>query len=108
MELINTCDGRYCRVASVGGGDGLKPLFEMVDLTLIEHGGAGYSDDMLAEAVKRSTEDSSMKMLKQKVEEAEEKGQAFEELVKFQEDRRAREMEALKVKHGEERKREIL
>lgn len=107
MELINTCDGRYCRVSSVGAGDGLRPLLEMVDLTLTEHGGAGYSQAMLAEAKKRSTEDSSMKMLKQKVQEAEEKGQAFEELAKFQEERRAREMEALKVKHAEERKREI-
>lgn len=107
MELINTCDGRYCRVCSVGAGDGLRPLFEMVDLTLIEHGGEGYSDAMLAEAKKRSTEDSSMMMLKQKVQEAAEKGQAFEELVKFQENRRAREIEALKVKHAEERKREI-
>lgn len=107
MELINTCDGRYCRVGSVGAGEGLRPLLEMVHLTLAEHGGAGYSRAMLAEAKKRSTEDSSMKMLKQKVQEAEEKGQAYEELVKFQEDRRAREMEALKVKHAEERKREI-
>lgn len=107
MELINTCDGRYCRVSSAGAGDGLRPLFEMVDLTLSEHGGAGYSLAMLAEARKRSTEQSSMEMLKRKVHEAEEKGQAFEEVVRFQEDRRAREMEALKVKHAEERKREI-
>lgn len=107
MELINTCDGRYCRVSSVGAGDGLRPLFEMVDLTLIEHGGAGYSDAMLAEAKKKITEDSSMKRLKQKAQEAEEKGQAFEEVVKLQEDRRAREMEALRAKHAEERKQEI-
>lgn len=107
MELINTCEGRYCRVSSVGAGDGLRPLFEMVQLVLTEQGGEAYSGTMLAEAKKRSTEDSSMKMLKQKVQEAQEKGQAFEELVRFQEDRRAREMEALKVKHAEERKREI-
>ncbi|CAF96032.1 unnamed protein product [Tetraodon nigroviridis] len=107
MELINTCDGRYCRVSAVGAGEGLRPLFEMVDLTLVEHGGAGYSDAMLAEAKNRSTENSSMMILKQKVQEAEEKGQAFEQLVKFQEDRRAREMEALRVKHAEERKHEI-
>lgn len=107
MELINTCDGRYCRVSSAGAGDGLRPLFEMVDLTLTEHGGTGYSEAMLAAAQKSSTEASSMKMLKQKVQEAEVKGQAFEQLVKYQEDRRAREMEALKVKHAEERKKEI-
>lgn len=46
-------------------------------------------------------------MRKQKVQEADEKGRAFEELVKFQEERRARETEALWVKHAEERKREI-
>lgn len=107
MELINTCDGRYCRVSSAGAGDGLRPLFEMVDLTLSEHGGAGYGEAMLAAAKKSSTEESSMKMLKQKVQEAEVKGRAFEELVRYQEDRRAREMEALKAKHAEERKKEI-
>lgn len=107
MELINTCDGRYCRVSSAGAADGLRPLFEMIDLTLTEQGGTGYSQAMLAAAQRCSAEDSSMKILKQKVQEAEEKGQAFEELVKYQEDRRAREMEALKVKHAEERKKEI-
>lgn len=107
MELINTCDGRYCRVSSAGAGDGLRPLLEMVDLTLTAHGGTGYSEAMLAAAKESSTEESSMKILKQKVQEAEVKGQAFEELVKYQEDRRAREVEALKVKHAEERKKEI-
>lgn len=107
MELINTCDGRYCRVASFGAGDGLRPLLEIVDLTLIEHGGAGYSDAMLTEAKRRSTEDASMKMLKQKLQEADEKGRAFEEILKIQEDRRARELEALRAKHAEERKREV-
>lgn len=107
MELINTCDGRYCRVSSAGAGDGLRPLLEMVDLTLTAHGGTGYSEAMLAAAKESSTEESSMKILKQKVQEAEVKGQAFEELVRYQEDRRAREVEALKVKHAEERKKEI-
>lgn len=106
MELINTCDGRYCRVSSAGAGDGLRPLFEMLDLTLTERGGTGYSEAMLAAARQSSTEESSMKMLKQKVQEAEVKGQALEELAKYQQDRRAREMEALKVKHAEERKEE--
>lgn len=107
MELINTCDGRYCRVSSAGTGDGLRPLLEMVELTLTEHGGMGYSDAMLAAAKTSSTEKSSMKILRQKVQEAEERGQAFEALAKYQEDRRAREMEALKLKHAEERKKEI-
>lgn len=107
MELINTCDGRYCRVSSARAGDGLRPLLEMVDLTLSEQGGAGYSEAMLAEAKQRSTEDSSMRMLRLKVQEAEDKGQAFEQVAKFQEDRRAKEMEALKAKHAEERKREV-
>lgn len=104
MELINTCDGRYCRVSSVGAGDGLRPLLEMVDLTLMEHG--GYSGAALAEARKRSAEDSAATMLRQKVPEAEEKGQAFQELVKLQEGRRARETEALRARHGEERRGE--
>lgn len=106
LELINACDGRYSRIASFAGGDGLRPLLEMVDYMLTEHVATGYSRAMLREARRRSTDDSSMKMLKQKVREVEEKEQAFEELVRQQEERRAREVEELRARHAEERKKE--
>ncbi|XP_022606196.1 uncharacterized protein LOC111225538 [Seriola dumerili] len=107
MELINVCDGRYCRITSSAAGHKMRALLEMIDYTLAENGVSGYTDTMLAEARKRSTEDSAMMMLKQKVREAEEKEQAFGQLVQQQEERRAREMEALRLKHAEERKKEL-
>ncbi|RVE56955.1 hypothetical protein OJAV_G00211340 [Oryzias javanicus] len=61
---------------------------------------------MLAEAKRRCTEDSAMKLLKQKVEEAENKEQEFKEFVRMQENRRTKETEELKAKHAEERKKE--
>lgn len=106
LELINTCDGRYCRITSSAAGDELCALLEMVDYMLTENGVTGYTEAMLTEAKKRSTEDSAMKMLKQKVQESEEKEQAFEQLVQQREERRAKEIEELKAKHAEERKKE--
>lgn len=106
LELINTCEGRYCRIKSSAPSNGLRALLEMIDYLLTEHGVTGYTEAMLTEAKKRSTEDSSMKMLKQKVQEAEEKEQAFTQLVNQQEERRAKEMRELKAKHAGERKKE--
>nr|XP_046268116.1 GTPase IMAP family member 8-like [Scatophagus argus] len=106
MELINTCDGRYCRVTSAAARDKLCALLEMVGYMLSENGVTGYTEAMLTDAKKRSTEDSAMKMLKQKVQEAEEKEQAYRQLIKQQEDRRAKEMVALREKHAEERRKE--
>ncbi|XP_033499267.2 GTPase IMAP family member 8-like [Epinephelus lanceolatus] len=106
LELIKTCNGRYCRVTSPAARDELHALLEMVDSMLAENGATGYTESMLTEAEKRSTEDSAMKMLKQKVQEVEEKEQTFKLLVQQQEERRAREMEELKAKHAEERKKE--
>ncbi|XP_044023587.1 GTPase IMAP family member 8-like [Siniperca chuatsi] len=106
LELINMCDGRYFRITSSAASDELCTLLEMVDRMLNENDATGYTETMLTEAKKRSTEDSSMKMLKQKVQEAEEKEQAFKQLVQQQEGRRAKEMEKLKAKHAEERKEE--
>lgn len=73
---------------------------------LAENGGTGYMETMLCEATKMSTEDSAVKMLKQKVQEVKEKEQAFKQLVQQQEERRAKEMEQLRPKHAEERKKE--
>lgn len=106
LELINMCEGRYCRVTSSNATDKLQALFEMADYMLAENGVTGYTDAMLTEARKRSTEDSAMMMLKRKVQEAEEKEQAYKQLVQEQEQRSAKEMAGLKKKHAEERKRE--
>ncbi|XP_028252008.1 GTPase IMAP family member 8-like [Parambassis ranga] len=106
LDLIKVCDGRYCRVTASAASDGLRALLEMVDFMLAEHGVTGYTEAMLAAARKQSAEDSAMKMLKQKVQEAEEREQAFKQLVEQREEKRAREMEELKAKHAEERRKE--
>ncbi|XP_040917308.1 GTPase IMAP family member 8-like [Toxotes jaculatrix] len=106
LELINICDGRYCRITSSAANDKMQALLEMIDYMLTENSVTGYTDAMLVEARRRSTEDSAMKMLKQKVQEAEENEQVFKQLVQQQEERRAKEMEELKAKHAEERKKE--
>lgn len=106
LELINMCDGRYCRITSSAAAGDLCALLEMVDFMLTENGATGYTDAMLAEATARNNEDSAMKMLRVKVQEAEERKRAFEQLVKQQEERRAREVEELRAKHAEERRKE--
>nr|XP_040055106.1 uncharacterized protein LOC120832693 [Gasterosteus aculeatus aculeatus] len=106
LELLDTCDGRYCRITSSAAKDGLGALLKMLDRVLAENGAAGYTDAMLTEARGRSTEDSAMQILRQKVREMEEQGRAFKQLVQQQEERRAKEMEALKARHAEERKKD--
>ncbi|XP_072221040.1 uncharacterized protein [Leuresthes tenuis] len=106
LDLINACNGRYCRITSSTTNGGLHALLEMFNYMLTENGATGYTEAMLTESKKRCAEDSAMNMLRQKMQEAEEKEQAFKELVQQQEERRAEEMEALKAKHAEERKKE--
>ncbi|GAA6224862.1 GTPase IMAP family member 8-like [Lates japonicus] len=106
LDLINMCNGRYCRITSSAASDKIHALLEMTDYMLTENGVTGYTETMLAEARKRSTEDSAMKMLRQKVQEAEEKEQAFKQMVRQEEERRAKEMEEMKARHAEERKKE--
>ncbi|XP_022047302.2 GTPase IMAP family member 6-like [Acanthochromis polyacanthus] len=103
LGLINACDGRYCRFTSA---EGLLALLEMVDFMLAENGVGGYTEEMLRAAKKRSTEDSALNMLKQKVQEAEQKEEAFKLLLQQHEERRSRELKELKAKHAEERKKE--
>ncbi|KAI3367102.1 hypothetical protein L3Q82_008167 [Scortum barcoo] len=106
LELINMCDGRYCRITSSAAADELCALLEMVDYMLTENGGTGYTETMLTQAKKRNTEDSAMEMLKRKVRESEEKEEAFKQLVQQREVRRAKELEELRAKHAEERRKE--
>lgn len=106
LELINTCDGRYCRMTSSTARDELDALLHMVDFMLVEHGATGYTEAMLTDAKRRSTEDSSMQMLRQKVREAEEKEREFKLLLEQREEKRAKELEELRAKHAEERQKE--
>ncbi|KAM4541848.1 uncharacterized protein PAE49_018709 [Odontesthes bonariensis] len=106
LDLINACNGRYCRITSSTANGGLHALLEMFNYMLTENGATGYTEAMLTDSKKRCAEDSAMNMLRQKVQEAEQKEQAFKELVQQQEERRAKEMVVLKAKHAEERKKE--
>lgn len=106
LDLINVCDGRYCRITTSTASGGLHALVEMVNNVLTENSESGYTEAMLAESKRRCMEDSAMNMLKQKVQEAEEKEQVFLDLVKKREERRAKEVEDLKAKHAEERQKE--
>ncbi|XP_069016879.1 GTPase IMAP family member 8-like isoform X2 [Embiotoca jacksoni] len=101
LDLINVCDGRYCRITSSAASDGLYALLEMVKYNV-----TGDTETMLTQGKRRSKEDSAMSAAKQRVVEAEEKEQAFEQLVQQQERRRAGELEELKARHAEERKKE--
>ncbi|KAK9534203.1 hypothetical protein VZT92_009264 [Zoarces viviparus] len=104
LELLNTCDGRYCRITSSAAE--LGALLKMLDRMLAENGTAGYTEAMLTEAKNKSTEDSAMQILKQKVQEVEEQEWASKQQMQQQEVRRAKEMEELKGRHAEERKKE--
>ncbi|XP_074548586.1 uncharacterized protein LOC141806805 [Halichoeres trimaculatus] len=106
LELIETCERKYFQITSSTASDKLRSLFRTVDHMLTENGATGYTEAMLTEAKKKSMDNSSMRILKEKVQEAEEKEQAFELIVQQQEERRARELEELKAKHAEERKGE--
>ncbi|XP_037602624.1 GTPase IMAP family member 8-like [Sebastes umbrosus] len=106
LEMLNMCDGRYCRITSSAARDELRALLKMVDYMLAENGVTGYTEAMLTDAKRRSKEDSVLKMLKQKVQKVEEEEQAFKQLVQKQEKRRAKEMEELKARHAEERRKE--
>lgn len=106
LDLINVCDGRYCRITKFTASGGLHALVEMVNNVLTENSETGYTEAMLAESKRRCMEDSAMNMLKQKVQEAEEKEHGFLDLVKKREERRAKEIEDLKAKHAEERQKE--
>ncbi|XP_015233959.1 PREDICTED: uncharacterized protein LOC107087102 [Cyprinodon variegatus] len=106
LDLINVCDGRYCRITMSTASGGLHALLEMVNNVLTENGDSGYTKAMLAESKRRCMEDSAMNMLKQKVQEAEEKERVFVEKVKKEEERRTQEMEELRAKHAKEREKE--
>ncbi|XP_035465312.1 GTPase IMAP family member 8-like [Scophthalmus maximus] len=106
LELIHTCDGRYCRLTSSSAADKMHALLEVIDNMLAGDGATGYTQATLAEARRRVADDSAMKMLQRKVQEAEERERALEQLVLQQEERRAREMDELKAEHAEERRKE--
>lgn len=71
------CDRRYCRITASAASDELCALLEIVDYMLNENGVTGHTEAVLIEAKKRNTEDSPIKTMIQKVQDAEEKEQAF-------------------------------
>ncbi|XP_061898388.1 uncharacterized protein LOC133646710 [Entelurus aequoreus] len=106
LDLINTCDGRFCTMTSPSAREEAGVLVSMVDNMLIESGSAGYGRSVLVEAKRRGNEDAAMRMLRQKVREAKEKVQAFGRVVSQREGRRAEEAKDLREKHDEERRKE--
>ncbi|XP_061650035.1 uncharacterized protein LOC133487455 [Phyllopteryx taeniolatus] len=106
LELIDACDGRYCRLTTSAARDKMNALVSMVDYTLAESG--GYGRAALDEAKRRSTEDTAMSILSQKVREAEERLQAFGRMAAQSEERRAKEAEEMRAKHVEERRKEAV
>uniref|UniRef100_A0A8C2ZKW0 AIG1-type G domain-containing protein n=2 Tax=Cyclopterus lumpus TaxID=8103 RepID=A0A8C2ZKW0_CYCLU len=106
LELLNTCDGRYCQITSSTARDELGALLKMLDRVLAVNGMTGYTEAMLTKVTKRNNEDSAMQMLKRKVQEVDEQERAFKQLIRQQEERRAKETEELKARHAEERKEE--
>ncbi|XP_077394318.1 uncharacterized protein LOC144031254 isoform X2 [Festucalex cinctus] len=107
LELLDACDGRYCRLSAEAAREQVNVLVSMVDYTLAESGGGGYSQAMLDEATRRRTEDTAMRMLRQKVRKAEERVQGLRRTAAQREERRAREVEELRAKHAEERREEV-
>ncbi|XP_013867256.1 GTPase IMAP family member 7 [Austrofundulus limnaeus] len=106
VDLINVCEGRYCRIRRWAAGGGLQALQEMVKNVVAEKNSAGYTEATLARSNRSCTEDLAMNMLRRKLQEAEEKRRAFMEEVQKQEERRARETEELRAQHQEERRKE--
>ncbi|XP_061552984.1 uncharacterized protein LOC133413084 isoform X2 [Phycodurus eques] len=104
LELIDACDGRYCRLTASAARDKMNALVSMVDYTLAESGGYGRAAP--DEAKRKSTEDTAMSILRQKVREAEERLEAFGRMAAQSEERRAKEAEELRAKHVEERRKE--
>ncbi|TNN52004.1 GTPase IMAP family member 5 [Liparis tanakae] len=108
LELLDACDGRYCRIASSAARDGLGALLKMLDRVLAANGGAGYTEATPSEVTGRGGDDEAAQMLKRKAREVGEQERAFKRLIRQREERRARETEELKARHAEERREEAL
>ncbi|KAK0155715.1 GTPase IMAP family member 7 [Merluccius polli] len=100
LDLIQLCDGRFCRATGPPATRGeLAALHKTVEQVLEENGAGGYSQEMLDEARRRDTEDTAMGFLLEKLLRADEQAEAFEET-------RARELEELERRQAEERRSE--
>ncbi|XP_029972689.1 uncharacterized protein LOC115406664 [Salarias fasciatus] len=106
LDLIRACDGRYCRVAPPAVVDGLRALVRTVDDMARENGSGGYTESMLSAAKRRSGEDQAVEILRQKLEQARESERAFRQLAEQREARRARDVQELKAKQADERRRD--
>jgi len=103
LELLDTCDGRYCRITSSAARDGLGALLKMLERVLAVNGVTGDTEAVPSEVTGRSSDDAAVQMLRRKVREVGEQERAFKQLVRQQEERRANETEELKARHAEER-----
>lgn len=112
LELVDLCDGRFCRLSGDSltegkASDQAEALLDMADFALSQSGHAeGYTADMYGEARRRRSEDAAVTMLREKLAEAEAKEMEVTEKQRQHEEERAKEMEDLKRRHAEEREKE--
>lgn len=112
LELVDICDGRFCRLSGDSPTEGkasdqAEALLDMADFALLQSGHPeGYTADMYGEARRRRTEDAAVTMLREKLAEAEAKEREATEKQRQHEEERAKEMEDLKRRHDEEREKE--
>ncbi|XP_062378749.1 uncharacterized protein LOC134067479 isoform X2 [Sardina pilchardus] len=112
LELVDICDGRFCRLsggkdATRKASDQTEALLAMADHALSQSGlREGYTADVYGAARHQRTQDAAIAMLKEKLSEAAAKeGEATERLRQHDEER-AKELEELKRRHEEEREKE--
>ncbi|KAJ8388294.1 hypothetical protein AAFF_G00135550 [Aldrovandia affinis] len=108
VDLINWCDGRYCRFAKMDPSscERVMVLLDMVDHMVVQNGESRYTHEMLAKAGERRTEAIAMVMLKEKLQEAQGRERAAMDALEKREEERRREMEELGKKHAEEREKD--
>lgn len=112
LELVDLCDGRFCRLSGDSpmegkASDQAEALLDMADFALSQSGHPeGYTADMYGEARCRRSEDAAVTMLREKLAEAETKEKEATERLRQREEERAKEMEELRRRHAEEREAE--
>ncbi|XP_076155986.1 uncharacterized protein LOC143139264 isoform X2 [Alosa pseudoharengus] len=112
LELVDICDGRFCRLSSNAdvarkSSDQTEALLAMADYALSQSGlQEGYTADMYGVARHQRTQDAAIAMLKEKLSEAVAKETEATERLRQHDEVRAKEVEELKRRHAEERERE--
>ncbi|KAL2098750.1 hypothetical protein ACEWY4_005230 [Coilia grayii] len=109
LELVDLCDGRFCRLGdgAVKASDQVGALLDMADFALSQSSHwEGYTSDMYGEARQKRTQDAAVTMLREKLTEAEAKEREAAEKMRQHEETRAKEMEEMRRRHAEEREKE--